>query len=83
VRGCVRAFSAVRRLPAAVRFPPAPEAEQQAVLDVAAWSPGSLRESLPVRAVPVRAVLCFGLDVGDDAAGRASAVDPALELARS
>jgi len=76
-----------------VRFPPAPEAEQQAVLDVAAWSPGSLRESLPVRAVPVRAVpvravlvrgvLCFGLDVGDDAAGRASAVDPALELARS
>ena len=71
-----------------MRFPPAPEAEQQAVLDVAAWSPGSLRESLPVRAVPVRAVLvrgvlCFGLDVGDDAAGRASAVDPALELARS
>jgi len=37
----------------AVRFPPAPEADQKAVLDVAVSLPGSLRESLPVRAVLV------------------------------
>ena len=111
-------------LAAAASFPPACAGEEKAVIDVAALMPGSLRESLPVRAVivprirggharlrrvspaeallalapstvfqlpfddgaalaslaaVVRQVPCFALDVGDDMAELASAVEQTLE----
>ncbi len=42
-----------RRLAKMVRYPPPEAAEEKAVLDVARLMPGSVRESLPVRAVLV------------------------------
>jgi len=113
-------------LAAAASFPPPSAVEEKAVVDVAASMPGSLRASLPVRAVMVprirggrarlrrvspaeallalapstvlqlpfddgaalaslaavvRRVPCFALDVGDDVAELASAVEQALEQA--